>query len=113
MGEVAATSKDAILSTALVTLRYPLGARSGTAGELIVDPAKFREVVAADLPAAQTAVMAATQRPISELAFSEPCGPPAWRTPAFLGSCRDPRQSCRDGPDPLPGGTRRRDDHRG
>ena len=79
LGEVAATSKDAILSTALVTLRYPAGGDAETAGELAVDPAKFRDVVAADLSAEQTAVMAATQRPIAELAFSEPCGPPAWR----------------------------------
>lgn len=34
---------------------------------------------AADLPADQTAVMAAAQRPISELAFSEPNGEPAWK----------------------------------
>ncbi|HTX10816.1 MAG TPA: alpha/beta hydrolase [Solirubrobacteraceae bacterium] len=80
LGQVTATSKDAILSTALVTLRYPVGEGAETAGELAVDPARFREVVAADLPAEQTAVMAATQRPIAELAFSEPCGPPAWRT---------------------------------
>ena len=80
VGEVAATSKDQILSTALVTLRYPVGDGGETAGELVVDAAKFREVVAADLPAEQTAVMAATQRPISELAFSQPCGPAAWRT---------------------------------
>jgi hypothetical protein len=39
-----------------------------------------RDAFAADLPADQTAVMAATQRPIAELAFSEPSGPPAWRT---------------------------------
>jgi hypothetical protein len=25
-------------------------------------------------------LMAATQRPIAELAFSEPCGPPAWKS---------------------------------
>jgi len=80
LGQVTATSKDAILSTALVTLRYPVGDGAETARELAVDPARFREVVAADLPAEQTAVMAATQRPIAELAFSEPCGPPAWRT---------------------------------
>jgi pimeloyl-ACP methyl ester carboxylesterase len=80
LGEVAATSKDAILSSALVTLHYPVGDGAKTAGELAVDPAKFRTVVAAELPAEQTAVMAATQRPISELAFSEPCGPPAWKT---------------------------------
>ena len=80
VGEVAATSKDQILSTALVTLRYPVGDGGETAGELVVDAAKFREVVAADLPAEQTAVMATTQRPVSELAFSQPCGPAAWRT---------------------------------
>jgi pimeloyl-ACP methyl ester carboxylesterase len=79
LGEVAATSKDAILSSALITLRYPDGASAETAGELAVDPAKFRDVVAADLSAEQTAAMAATQRPIAERAFSEPCGPPAWR----------------------------------
>ncbi len=80
VGEVASTSKDAILSTALVPLHYPVGDGTETAVELGVDPAKFREVVAADLPAEQTAVMAATQRPIAELAFSEPCGPPAWKS---------------------------------
>jgi hypothetical protein len=80
VGEVASTSKDAILSTALVPLHYPVGDGAETAVELAVDPAKFRDVVAADLPAEQTAVMAATQRPIAELAFSGPCGPPAWKT---------------------------------
>jgi pimeloyl-ACP methyl ester carboxylesterase len=44
-----------------------------------VVPAKFREAVAADLPAEQTALMAATQRPLAELAFSEPTGAPAWK----------------------------------
>lgn len=80
LGEVASTSKDAILSTALVPIHYPVGDGAEPAVELAVDPAKFREAFAADLPAQQTAVMAATQRPVAELAFSEPCGPPAWRT---------------------------------
>lgn len=79
VGEVAAASKDAILSPALVPLHYPVGDGEETAVELTVDPARFRDVVAADLPASQTAVMAATQRPIAELAFSEPSGPPAWK----------------------------------
>ena len=34
---------------------------------------------AADLPAQQTAMMAATQRPVAESAFAEPSGPPAWK----------------------------------
>src|SRR5207237_7254051 len=32
-----------------------------------------------DLPVGQTALMAATQRPVAEAAFSEPNGPPAWK----------------------------------
>jgi hypothetical protein len=37
----------------------------------------LHDAFAADLPAKQTAAMAATQRPAAELAFSEPSGPPA------------------------------------
>jgi pimeloyl-ACP methyl ester carboxylesterase len=80
VGAVAATSKDAILSPALVQLHYPVGDGGDTAVELGVDPARFAEVIAAGLPAEQTAVMAATQRPIAAVAFSEPCGPPAWKS---------------------------------
>ena len=68
------------MSTALVPLHCPLGDGAEPAVELAVDPAKFRDAFAADLPAEQTAVMAATQRHVAELAFSEPCGPPAWKT---------------------------------
>jgi pimeloyl-ACP methyl ester carboxylesterase len=78
LGEVASTSKDSVLTTALVPLQYPTGDDTETAVEFAIDPAKFRDAFAADLPAAQTAVMAAIQRPVAELAFSEPSGPPAW-----------------------------------
>ena len=47
--------------------------------EFAIDPAKLREAFAADLPPEQTALLAATQRPAAELAFSEPTGPPAWK----------------------------------
>ena len=47
--------------------------------EFAIDPAKFHDAFAADRPAEQTAVMAATQRPVAELAFSEPNGQPAWK----------------------------------
>ena len=59
----------------------PVPDRKGdeTAVEFAIDPAKFHDVFAADLPAEQTAVMAATQRPVAELAFSEPNGEPAWK----------------------------------
>jgi hypothetical protein len=48
--------------------------------EFAVDPAKLHDAFAADLPAELTALAAATQRPVAELGFSEPCGVPAWRT---------------------------------
>jgi pimeloyl-ACP methyl ester carboxylesterase len=42
-------------------------------------PVLFRDAFAADLPAEQTALMAATQRPIAAAAFSDASGPPAWK----------------------------------
>jgi pimeloyl-ACP methyl ester carboxylesterase len=77
LGEVTATSKDAILGQALVQKTYPTG-DGQTAVEFVIDPAKFRAAFAADLPEEQAAVMAATQRPIAAAAFSDPSGPPAW-----------------------------------
>jgi pimeloyl-ACP methyl ester carboxylesterase len=78
LGEVEATSKDSVLSTALVPLQFPTG--DGTATEFAIDPAKFRAAFAADLPPEQTALMAATQRPAAEAAFSEASGPAAWKS---------------------------------
>jgi pimeloyl-ACP methyl ester carboxylesterase len=80
LGEVESTSKDSILSTALVPLHYPTGQGTQTAVEFAIHPAHLHEAFAADLPVAQAAIMAATQRPIAELAFSEPSGVAAWMT---------------------------------
>jgi pimeloyl-ACP methyl ester carboxylesterase len=77
--DVTAKSKDAILGTALVQLKYPTGQGSATEIEFGVNPDLFHEVFAADLSASQAAVMAATQRPVSALAFGEPSGAPAWK----------------------------------
>ena len=77
---VSAGSKDSVLNSALVKLRYPTGPVGETAVEFAINSASFREAFAADLPADQTAVMAATQRPVAELAFTEPSGEPAWKT---------------------------------
>jgi pimeloyl-ACP methyl ester carboxylesterase len=78
LGEIEGGSKDSVLNAALVPLQYPTG--QGTATEFAINPAKFREAFAADLPAEQTALMAATQRPVAESAFAEPNGAPAWKT---------------------------------
>jgi pimeloyl-ACP methyl ester carboxylesterase len=79
LGDVEADSKDSVLNSALVTLHYPAAGDGDRGVEFAIDPAKLREAFAADLPAEQTAVMAATQRPVAELAFSEPTGAPAWK----------------------------------
>jgi pimeloyl-ACP methyl ester carboxylesterase len=78
LGQVTPTSKDAILGTALLAHRYPM-ANGGTATEFVVDPAKFRDTFAADLPADQAAVLAATQRPVADAAFSDVMRTPAWK----------------------------------
>ena len=77
LGEATPTSKDSVLNAALMPLQYPDG--SGTATEFAINPAKIQEAFAGDLPTEQTAVMAATQRPISEKAFSEPTTAAAWK----------------------------------
>jgi pimeloyl-ACP methyl ester carboxylesterase len=79
LGEASAASKDAVLSGALVALHYPAADGGEPATEFAIDPAKFHDAFAADLPVDQVAVMAATQRPIAEAAFSEPSGAPAWK----------------------------------
>jgi pimeloyl-ACP methyl ester carboxylesterase len=76
LGDVTASSKDSILNAALVQRDYPTGRDGETATEFYVDPARLREVFAADLPAEAASVLAAIQRPVAAAAFSEPCGVP-------------------------------------
>jgi pimeloyl-ACP methyl ester carboxylesterase len=77
LGEVEAGSKDSVLNSALVPLQYPNG--GGTATEFAIDPAKLHDAFAGDLPPEQAALIAATQRPVAEAAFSDQSGPPAWK----------------------------------
>jgi pimeloyl-ACP methyl ester carboxylesterase len=79
LGEAAATSKDATLPPALVPGHYP-GPDGSPAVEFSIDPARVHETFSADLSAEETALIAATQRPLAEAAFSDVNGVPAWRT---------------------------------
>jgi pimeloyl-ACP methyl ester carboxylesterase len=79
LGELEASSKDSVLNSALVPLKYPTGQGGETAVEFAIEPAKTRDAFAGDLSEKQAALIAAIQRPVSELAFSEPSGPPAWK----------------------------------
>jgi pimeloyl-ACP methyl ester carboxylesterase len=80
LGEVESGSKDSILMSALAPLQYPTRNGAETGVEFAIDPAKFHDAFASDLPVEQTAVMAATQRPVAESAFAEPNGAPAWKS---------------------------------
>jgi pimeloyl-ACP methyl ester carboxylesterase len=59
----------------------PFPQADGSEGtDFYIDPAQFRAVFAADLPARVTARMAAAQRPISQAAGQEKSTEPAWKT---------------------------------
>jgi pimeloyl-ACP methyl ester carboxylesterase len=63
----------------LVFKPYPLpNNETGTDG--YINPAVFRAVFCADLPADQAAVMAASQRPAELATLGQPSGVPAWKT---------------------------------
>ncbi|MEU1513310.1 alpha/beta hydrolase [Streptomyces sp. NPDC005811] len=67
------------LPDALVTRPFPLpDGTTGTDG--YIDPAKFRQVFAADLPVSVTRLMAATQRPGSVGGLASASGVPAWKS---------------------------------
>jgi pimeloyl-ACP methyl ester carboxylesterase len=53
---------------------------AGGGVELYIDQAKFRDQFAHDVAAADTALMAAGQRPITEAALTEKSGEPAWKS---------------------------------
>ncbi|WP_029429498.1 alpha/beta fold hydrolase [Blastococcus sp. URHD0036] len=77
--EIEAGSTDSVLNSALVQLQYP-GPDGATATEFAIDAAKFHDAFAADMSPEEAALMAATQRPVSAFGFTEPNGPPAWKT---------------------------------
>lgn len=66
-------------STLGPTLAAPVILKDGNK-DLYIQQDKFGEQFAADVPAADAVLMAATQRPITELALTEPAGKPAWHT---------------------------------
>jgi pimeloyl-ACP methyl ester carboxylesterase len=78
LGQVTPTSKDSVLMPALVPHEYRTPA-GDTAIEFVVDPQKFHDAFAADLPAETAAIMAASQRPVADRAFSDPATAPAWK----------------------------------
>lgn len=66
-------------STLGPTLAKPVILNDGSK-DLYIQQDKFGKQFAADLPEAQASLMAATQRPITEYALTEPTGQPAWKS---------------------------------
>lgn len=59
-------------------------AQSDRGQDLYIQSEKFHEQFAADVPAAEADLMAATQRPIAKAALAEPSGAASWKTiPAY------------------------------
>jgi pimeloyl-ACP methyl ester carboxylesterase len=75
--DLAVKNPGSALTTAINPAPYTDGTTSGV--DLYVNPADFRDALAGDLPPVRAAVMAASQRPISEAALTEPSGDPAWK----------------------------------
>jgi pimeloyl-ACP methyl ester carboxylesterase len=62
----------------LVYRPYPGGPQQDA--DASIDPAYFRQIFAQDVPATQAAVLAATQRPVTVSALTEPSTTPAWQS---------------------------------
>jgi len=77
-GELAAKFPGGELGPALKTLPVPLpDGKEGS--DLYIEQDQFRRVFAADVPEDVTALMAATQRPITAAALEEPATKAAWK----------------------------------
>jgi pimeloyl-ACP methyl ester carboxylesterase len=72
-------SQDSVLTSAVLEQQCPTGVGTETAGEFIIDPARFRDVFTADLPQLESDVYGLSQRPIAASALGDETGHPAWK----------------------------------
>ncbi|MFF3514365.1 alpha/beta fold hydrolase [Streptomyces sp. NPDC002573] len=77
--ELAGKFPGSTLGATLNKVPFPLEG-GGTGTDLYIDPAKFHDQFAADVPRATAALMAATQRPIAASALDEKATEAAWKT---------------------------------
>jgi len=84
LGELQGRFPDSPLAANLRYAPFPVaGGVPGT--DVSVDPDAFPHIFAADVPIETTRFMALSQRPLSAAAFTEPSGPPAWRSKPTWG----------------------------
>ena len=75
LGELNARFPGSTLGDALA----PPVTLPGGGKDIYVQQAKYREHIAADVPARIAALLASTQRPVAEDAFTDKAGSPAWK----------------------------------
>jgi len=84
LGELQGRFPDPPLAANLRYAPFPVaGGEPGT--DVSIDPDAFPHIFAADVPIETTRFMALAQRPLSAAAFTEPSGPPAWRSKPAWG----------------------------
>lgn len=79
-GETAAGLSGKFPGSTLGPTLAPPVKLAGGGTDLYIQQDKFHDQFAADVPEAQAALMAATQRPVTETALNEPTSKPAWKT---------------------------------
>jgi len=79
VADIVGSSKESLLLPAVQETTYPTGKGTETATEYSIDPMKFHEVFTADLPQAESDVLAVSQRPTAAATLMEQTGPPAWK----------------------------------
>jgi pimeloyl-ACP methyl ester carboxylesterase len=79
VGESAGTLSEKYPGSTLGPTLAPPTPLSDGQKDLYIDQSKFHDQFAADLPAAQSKLMAVGQRPVTEAALNEGSGAPAWK----------------------------------
>ena len=79
-GETAAALSGKFPGSTLGPTLAPPVKLAGGGADLYIQPPKFHAQFAADVSAENAALMAATQRPITEAALNETSGAPAWKS---------------------------------
>lgn len=79
VGESAGTLSQKYPGSTLGPTLAPPTPLSDGQKDLYIDQSKFHDQFAADLPAAQSKLMAVGQRPVTEAALNEGSGAPAWK----------------------------------
>jgi pimeloyl-ACP methyl ester carboxylesterase len=80
LGQLQGQFPDSPLAAALVFTPLPDGDQ-----DVSVDPAKFPDIFAADVPREQTEFLAISQRPLAASVFEEPAPSAAWKTKPSYG----------------------------